>query len=153
MRAAIQRVSRAAVTVGGEQVASISRGLLVFLAVGRGDTPDDITYVAGKIVGLRIFPGDDGRFDRSALEIGAELLVVSQFTLYADTRRGRRPSFTGSAPPEEARARFEEAVAWFRTTGLAVQTGRFGEMMEVALVNDGPVTIWLDSADRHQPRR
>ncbi len=152
MRAAIQRVSRASVTVVGEQVASIGRGLLVFLAVGRGDTPDDIAYVADKIVGLRIFPGDDGHFDRSALEIGAELLVVSQFTLYADTRRGRRPSFIGSAPPEEASARFDEAVARFRATGLAVQTGRFGEMMEVALVNDGPVTIWLDSADRHQPR-
>ena len=152
MRAAIQRVSRAAVTVGGAQVASIGRGLLVFLAVGRGDTPDDIAYVTGKIVGLRIFPGDDGRFDRSALDIGAELLVVSQFTLYADTRRGRRPSFAGSAPPEEASARFEEAVARFRATGLAVQTGRFGEMMEVALVNDGPVTIWLDSEDRRQPR-
>lgn len=148
MRAVIQRVSHASVEVAGERVGAIERGLVALVAIGRDDTPEDATYLVNKTVGLRIFPDAEGRFDRSALDIGAELLVVSQFTLYADTRKGRRPSFTGSAPPEIASARFAEVVGLFEATGLRVETGRFGEMMDVSLVNDGPVTIWLDSADR-----
>jgi D-tyrosyl-tRNA(Tyr) deacylase len=148
MRAVIQRVSHASVEVAGERVGAIERGLVALIAIGRDDTPEDATYLVNKTVGLRIFPDAEGRFDRSALDIGAELLVVSQFTLYADTRKGRRPSFTGSAPPEIASARFAEVVGLFEATGLRVETGRFGEMMDVSLVNDGPVTIWLDSADR-----
>ncbi len=153
MRAVLQRVRSASVTVDGQTVGSIGRGLVVLLAIGRGDEPDDEKYVVDKTVNMRIFPDHDGHMNRSALEVGAELLVVSQFTLYADTRKGRRPSFTAAAPPESAAARFDDAVERFRATGLRVETGRFGEMMDVALVNDGPVTIWLDSAERHRSRR
>ena len=153
MRALVQRVSEASVAIRGETVASVGRGLLVFVAVGHGDGPEDSAYIADKVAGLRIFPDDEGRFDRSALDIGAELLLVSQFTLYGDTRKGRRPSFTQAAPPELASAEFERVVERFRATGLRVATGRFQELMDVSLVNDGPVTIWLDSADRHRPRR
>ena len=153
MRAVLQRVRSASVTVDGQTVGSIGRGLVVLLAIGRGDEPDDEAYVVDKTVNMRIFPDDGGHMNRSALEVGAELLVVSQFTLYGDTRKGRRPSFTAAAPPESAAARFDDAVERFRATGLRVETGRFGEMMDVALVNDGPVTIWLDSAERHRSRR
>ena len=153
MRAVIQRVNQASVSVRGETVASIGRGLVVLLAVGRGDTPEDIAYVVDKTAGMRIFPDAEGKFDRSALDIGVELLVVSQFTLYGDTRRGRRPSFTEAAAPAEASALFDDAVARFRATGLRVETGVFQEMMDVSLVNEGPVTIYLDSAERHRPRR
>ncbi|MCH8973501.1 MAG: D-tyrosyl-tRNA(Tyr) deacylase [Chloroflexi bacterium] len=150
MRAVLQRVRSASVTVDGQTVGSIGRGLVVLLAIGRDDEPDDAIYVVEKTANMRIFPDDEGHMNRSAAEVGAELLVVSQFTLYADTRKGRRPSFTAAAPPESAAARFDDAVARFRTTGLRVETGRFGEMMDVALVNEGPVTIWLDSAERHR---
>ena len=143
MRAVLQRVRSASVTVDGQTVGSI----------GRDDEPADETYVVEKTANMRIFPDDDDHMNRSALEVGAELLVVSQFTLYADTRKGRRPSFTAAAPPESAAALFDDAVERFRATGLRVETGRFGEMMDVALVNDGPVTIWVDSAERHRPRR
>ena len=153
MRAVIQRVREASVAVAGETVGSIGRGLVVLLAVGREDGPDDVTYLVDKTANHRIFADDDGHMDRSALEVGGELLVISQFTLYGDTRRGRRPRFAEAAPPEAAAARFDEAVERFRAAGLRVETGRFGEMMDVALVNDGPVTIWLDSADRHRSRR
>jgi D-tyrosyl-tRNA(Tyr) deacylase len=153
MRAVVQRVSQAAVSVSGETAGAIGRGLLVLLAIGRGDGPDDVAYVVDKIAGLRIFPNADGNFDLSVADVGGELLVVSQFTLYGDTRRGRRPSFTGAAPPAEAGAAFEDAVARFRETGLRVETGAFQAMMDVSLVNDGPVTIWIDSGDRHRPRR
>ena len=153
MRALVQRVRRASVAVAGEQVAAIGRGLLVFLAVAREDSPEDASYIADKVVGLRIFPDESGRLDRSAQEIGAELLVVSQFTLYADTRRGRRPSFTQAASPDVASREFDRVVDLFLATGLRVATGRFQAFMEVSLVNDGPVTIWIDSADRHRPRR
>ena len=152
MRAVIQRVSGASVTVDGEPVGAINAGLLVLLGVGRDDTPQDAEYVVDKIVSLRIFPDADGRFDRSVLDIGGALLVVSQFTLYADTRKGRRPSFTDAAPPDIAKAQFDAAVERFRATGLTVETGRFQAMMDVALVNDGPVTITIDSADRARPR-
>lgn len=153
MRAVVQRVSRASVSVGGESVASIGAGLLVFAAVGKDDADADADYLVDKIVNLRVFPDDAGRFDRSALDAGASLLVVSQFTLYGDTRKGRRPSFTDAAPPAEAQARFAGLVERFRSAGLPTQTGRFQEMMDVELVNDGPVTLILDSADRLRPRR
>ena len=153
MRAVLQRVREASVAVDGQTVGSIGRGLLVLLAVGREDTPDDATYVVDKTAAMRIFPDDEGQMNRSALEVGGELLVVSQFTLYGDTRKGRRPSFAAAAPPDAALARFDDAVERFRATGLRVETGRFREMMDVSLINDGPVTIWLDSAERHRPRR
>ena len=153
MRAVAQRVSRASVSVGGEAVASIGAGLLVFAAVGKDDADADADYLVDKIVNLRVFPDDAGRFDRSALDVGASLLVVSQFTLYGDTRKGRRPSFMDAAPPGEAQERFAGLVERFRAAGLPVQTGRFQEMMDVELVNDGPVTLILDSADRLRPRR
>ena len=153
MRAVLQRVRSASVTVDGRTVGSIGRGLVVLLAIGRDDEPGDAIYVVEKTANMRIFPDEAGHMNRSALDVGAELLVVSQFTLYADTRKGRRPSFTAAAPPESAAARFDDAVARFRATGLRVETGRFGEMMDVALVNEGPVTIWVDSAERHRSHR
>ncbi len=122
----------------------------MLLAVGREDQAEDAAYMVEKVVNLRIFPNEEGRFDRSSLDVGAELLLVSQFTLYGDTRKGRRPSFVDAAPPEEASAKFEEVVERFRATGLRVETGRFQETMDVSLVNEGPVTIWLDSADRQR---
>ena len=152
MRVLVQRVRHATVSVQGEQVAAIGPGLLLFVAVGDADDPADTTYLADKIVNLRIFPDETSRFNSSALDTGAELLVVSQFTLYADTRKGRRPSFTNAAPPERAAEEIERLVGLLRATGLTVATGRFQEMMDVSLVNDGPVTIWIDSADRHRPR-
>ena len=152
MRAVIQRVSEAAVAVGGREVARIGLGLLVLLAVGDDDTDTDAAYIAEKTANLRIFPDEAGRFDRSALDMGGEVLLVSQFTLYGDVRRGRRPSFSGAAPPDQARETFERAAARFEAAGLTVRTGRFQETMEVSLVNDGPVTIYLDSAERTRPR-
>lgn len=153
MRAVIQRVREASVSVSGESVGAIGRGLVVLVAVGRDDGDDDAAYVVDKTVNLRIFPNDRGKFDRSALELRAALLVVSQFTLYGDTRKGRRPSFFDAAPPDAASTRFQNVVERFRATGLAVETGLFQEMMDVSLINDGPVTIWLDSTERERPRR
>jgi len=141
------------VAVQGDTIASIGRGLLVLIAVGRDDEAEDAAYVVDKTVNLRVFPDAEGRFDRSALKERADLLVVSQFTLYADTRRGRRPSFTDAAPPEQAGAIFADVVERFGGIGLRVETGVFQEMMDVSLVNDGPVTIWVDSAERHRSRR
>ena len=146
-------MSKAAVAVQGETLGSIGHGLVVFLGVGSGDTLEDGRYLADKVLNLRIFPDDDGRFNRSALDANAGLLLVSQFTLYADTRKGRRPGFTGAAPPDEAEQLFSQAVDLFRASGLHVAEGRFAAHMAVELVNDGPVTIWIDSADRHRPRR
>ena len=128
------------------------------LGIGKGDEEADARYLTGKILNLRIFagvfPGDkENRFDRSALDVGAELLIVSQFTLYADTRKGRRPDFNQAAPPEDAQRLYEYTVDQFRESGLTVATGRFKEYMQVRLQNDGPVTIILDSADRQRPRR
>ena len=134
-------------------VGAIGPGLVVLLGVHREDTEEDATYLVDKIVNLRLFPDDQGRFDRSALETGADLLVVSQFTLYASTRKGRRPSFVEAAPPEEADALFRKAVELFRRRGPKVETGRFQQHMQVEIHNDGPVTLMLDSRDRHQPRR
>ncbi len=153
MRALVQRVSQARVSVGGEEVGSIGTGLVVFLAVGQNDDENDVRHLVDKITNLRIFNNGAGKFESSALDLRAELLLISQFTLYADTRRGRRPSFSSAAAPTDADALFQRAVELLGATGLAVATGRFQEYMQVALVNDGPVTIWLDSADRHRPRR
>ena len=152
MRALVQRVSKASVTVE-DVVGQIEKGLVVFLGVGQGDGEEDARYVVEKVVNLRIFDDEDGRFNFSAMETAAHLLVISQFTLYADVRKGRRPSFTDAAPPEEAEALFERAVSLFKETGLRVETGRFQQRMLVNIHNEGPVTIWVDSADRHRPRR
>ncbi len=153
MRALIQRVSEASVSIDGEVVGAIGPGLLVLLGVSRDDTDEDSSYIVTKVVNLRIFSDDEGKFQSSATDIGAELLVVSQFTLYGETRKGRRPSFTLAAAPNEATRLFERVVALFKETGLKVETGTFQAHMAVALVNDGPVTLMLDTADRERPRR
>ena len=152
MRALVQRVAGASVTVG-EAIEQIDRGLVVFVGVGQDDGEEDARYIVDKVVNLRIFEDEAERFDHSALDVSAQLLVVSQFTLYGDVRKGRRPSFSAAAPPQEARVLFEQAVDLFRETGLTVKTGRFQERMMVHIQNDGPVTIAIDSADRHRPRR
>ncbi len=153
MRAVVQRVTRASVVAGAETLGCIGPGLVVLLGVGREDDEETARYMVDKTVNLRIFADDTGKFDRSALDIGAELLIVSQFTLYGDTRRGRRPSFTNAAPPEEAAPMFERSLEMFRRTGLKVESGRFQAHMLLSIHNDGPVTIILDSADRERPRR
>jgi D-aminoacyl-tRNA deacylase len=146
MRAVVQRVSRARVTVGGEVVGEIGAGLLVLLGIAQEDLEGDADYLADKIIGLRVFEDDSGRMNRAAGEIGGGVLVVSQFTLYGDVRRGKRPSFDAAAPPGKARPLYEYFVARIRAAGLRCETGRFQEMMLVDLVNDGPVTILLDSS-------
>ncbi len=148
MKALLQRVSRATVSVGGEEVGRIGRGLVVLLGVANGDAEKDAQYLVQKAVNLRIFSDDAGKFNLSALDIKAELLLVSQFTLLADARKGRRPSFTDAAPPAQAEALFEYSVAQARATGLKVATGRFQQHMLVEIHNDGPVTIMLDSRDK-----
>ncbi len=153
MRAVVQRVSGASVSISGEVVSRIGAGLVVLVAVGRDDADADADYIVEKTVHLRIFPDSEGRFDCSVADVGGSLLVVSQFTLYGDVRRGRRPSFTEAAPPDAASARFADVVERFRATGVPVETGQFQAMMDVALVNDGPVTLVLDSADRRRSRR
>jgi D-aminoacyl-tRNA deacylase len=145
MRAVIQRVSRAKFTVAGEVTGDIGQGLLVLLGVGRTDTEAGADYLADKIVGLRIFEDDAGKMNRSVAEVGGAVLAVSQFTLYGDVRKGKRPSFDDAARPEMARTLYERFVSRVRASGLRCETGRFQEMMEVELVNDGPVTILLDS--------
>jgi D-aminoacyl-tRNA deacylase len=147
MRALLQRVSRASVTVDERVVGKIGQGLLILLGVGQDDSEVQVKTLVDKIVYLRIFGDDEGKMNRSLLDIGGEVLVVSQFTLYADTRRGRRPGFTNAAPPSIAEPlveRFKEAIAAY---GLTVADGIFGAFMEVELVNSGPVTIWLDSEE------
>jgi D-tyrosyl-tRNA(Tyr) deacylase len=145
MRAVVQRVSRARVTVDGEITGEIGLGLLVLLGVGRDDTNSDATYLAGKIAGLRVFEDDQGKMNLSVLDAGGSVLAVSQFTLYGDVRRGKRPSFDAAAAPEKARQLYEFFVEQVRATGLRCETGRFQETMKVELVNEGPVTILLDS--------
>jgi D-tyrosyl-tRNA(Tyr) deacylase len=140
VRAVVQRVSRARVSPGGE----IGRGLCVLLGVARGDGEDQATRLAGKVATLRIFPDDEGRFDRSVEDVAGAVLAVSQFTLVADTAKGNRPSFADAAPPEEAEPLYERFCAELRALGVPVQTGIFGAKMEVELVNDGPVTVVLD---------
>ncbi len=148
MKALLQRVTGASVTIGGVEVGSIGHGLVVLLGVARGDTEGDAQYLVQKIINLRIFADDDGKFNLSALDTGGELLLVSQFTLLADTRRGRRPSFVTAAPPEAAERLFDYAVGLARASGLRVATGRFQQHMQVAIQNDGPVTVMLDSRDK-----
>jgi len=145
MRAVVQRVSEASVTVEGQVVGQIGAGLLVLAAVGRDDDDAAFAWMAEKLVNLRIFTDDDGKFNLSLLEVGGAILAVSQFTLYGDCRKGRRPSFIGAAPPDEARDRFEVFVDHLRGTGVDVATGVFQAHMDVRLCNDGPVTILLDS--------
>src|SRR5579862_8921599 len=146
MRVVVQRVSRAQVTVDGEITGQIGLGLLVLLGVGRDDSEADAAYLAEKIIGLRVFEDDHGKMNLSMLEAGGSVLVVSQFTLYGDARRGKRPSFDAAAPPERARVLYEYFVQRIRAAGLGCETGRFQETMQVELVNDGPVTILLDSS-------
>jgi D-aminoacyl-tRNA deacylase len=145
MRLVVQRVSRARVTVDGAEVGSIGRGLLVLLAVGKADGLGEVEWAVEKIAGLRIFEDDCGRMNRSVEEIAGGVLVVSQFTLYGDVRKGRRPAFTDAAPPEPATRLYEAVCERLRGRGLQVATGRFAAMMAVELVNEGPVTILLDS--------
>ena len=145
MRAVVQRVASARVTVGDRAVASIRRGLLVLVGIARDDGRDAATYLVNKIVGLRVFPDADGRLNRSVREVDGGVLLVSQFTLYGDCRRGRRPSFDRAAAPDRARAVYEEIVDRFRDQGVAVETGTFQAHMMVHSVNDGPVTILLDT--------
>lgn len=146
LRALIQRVSEARVEVQDRVVGAIGAGVLVLLGVSRLDAADDAAYLADKIVNLRIFPDEDGKMNRSLLEAGGSMLVVSQFTLYGDCRKGRRPSFDQAARPEEARALYERFVEACRGTGVRVECGVFQAMMKVSLVNDGPVTVLCESA-------
>jgi D-tyrosyl-tRNA(Tyr) deacylase len=146
MRAVVQRVSRAKVTVNAWTTGEIGMGLLVLLGVGHADTETDATYLAEKVVGLRVFEDHEGKMNRSVQDIAGSVLVVSQFTLYGDVRRGKRPSFDAAAAPDKAQRLYELFVERIRSTGLPCETGRFQEMMQVELVNEGPVTILLDSA-------
>jgi D-aminoacyl-tRNA deacylase len=146
MRAVVQRVSRASVTVDGSLIGSIGPGLCVLLGVTHDDGEADVSVLAAKLAGLRIFPDDDGLMNRSVVDVVGGVLVVSQFTLYGETARGRRPSFTKAAPPEVAAPLIDSFVRHLRSAGLEVATGRFGASMEVDLVNQGPVTILLETA-------
>ncbi len=152
MRALSQRVSQASVSVEGQVIAAIKQGFVVFIGVGRGDSDVDARYLAEKIANLRVFADESGKFNLSILDIGGEVLVVSQFTLFASTRKGRRPSFTDAAPPEEAEPLVDTFVQFLRTAGLRVDTGRFQQYMLVEIHNDGPVTIFIDSEERLKPR-
>jgi len=153
VRAVLQRVRSARVLVDGEVVGAIERGVLAYVGVAEGDTTAEAEWLADKIAGLRVFPSDERPIDRSLLDVGGAALVVSQFTLLADTRRGRRPSFTGAAAPAVAEPLVDAVVEALRGQGVEVATGRFGAMMQVESTNDGPVTIVLDSTDRERPRR
>ncbi|MGQ9875538.1 MAG: D-aminoacyl-tRNA deacylase [Chloroflexus sp.] len=153
MRAVIQRVREASVTVAGEVVGAIGNGLLILLGVCHTDTAEDVELLAEKIAQLRIFSDHEGKFNLSLLDVGGAALVVSQFTLYADTRKGRRPSFTAAARPEIAAPLVDAFAATLRTRNIPVATGVFGAMMQVALINDGPVTLVIDSAELRLPRR
>jgi D-aminoacyl-tRNA deacylase len=141
----VQRVKEASVRVDGGLVGAVGRGLLVLLGVGNGDSDKDADFLAEKVLNLRVFPDDDGQMNRSVVDVRGGLLVVSQFTLYGDARRGRRPSYTDAAPPDEANRLYEHFVSRVRPSGLEVATGVFRAMMDVALVNEGPVTLLLDS--------
>lgn len=144
MRLLIQRVSKASVTINGGEIRSIGRGVVVFAAVGPEDTEKDAERFADKTARLRIFPNDDGKFDKSLLDVSGEALVVSQFTLYGDASKGRRPDFTGAAAPEKAEPLYRLYASALAGLGVAVKTGEFGASMSVEIVNDGPVTIWLE---------
>ena len=148
MKALVQRVTQASVSVNGEVAGKIGRGLVVFLGIARGDSKEDARYLANKVANLRIFADEASTFALSALETKAEILIVSQFTLLADSRKGRRPSFTEAAPPDKARELYEFFVNQVRSTGLKVGTGLFQEHMLVEIHNDGPVTLLLESKNR-----
>ena len=150
MKALLQRVTGASVSVAGEVVGRIGRGLVIFVGVANGDTEADAQYLAQRAVNLRIFPDEGGKFNLSVLEVNGELLVVSQFTLLADTRKGRRPNFIEAAPPAQAEELFGKFVDAARASGLKVETGRFQQYMRVEIHNDGPVTILLDSKGKIQ---
>jgi D-tyrosyl-tRNA(Tyr) deacylase len=145
MRAVIQRVKSAWVSIHGEIKGRIDQGLVVFLGVGKGDGPEDADYLASKIAGLRVFSNSAGKFDRSVKDVEGKVLIVSQFTLYSDCRKGRRPSFTDAAPAEVAQELYDYFMERMCQEGLSVESGTFQAMMEVHLINDGPVTILLDS--------
>ena len=153
MRALVQRVAKASVTVAEETVGEIGVGLAILLGVAKGDNEIDASYLVNKISNLRVFPDSASNFNLSALDIHADILVVSQFTLYADTRKGRRPDFNQAASAEEAKHLYEHTTQLFRDAGLTVATGQFQQHMQVTLQNDGPVTLILDSTDRKKPRR
>ncbi len=144
MKIVVQRVSDASVRVDGEAVGSIGRGLLALVGFGPEDGEEELDWMAAKLAGLRVFPDEDGRMDRSVADVGGALLLVPQFTLYGDVSRGRRPSFTGAADPDVAERLFERFLERCRETGLPVERGEFGARMEVALVNDGPVTLVVE---------
>lgn len=150
MRAVIQRVSSARVVVAGETVGAIEQGLLVLLGVTHTDTESEARWLAEKIAGLRIFQDDDGKMNRDVAEVGGKVLVVSQFTLYGECQKGRRPSFIDAARPEQAEPLYESFVNAFKAVGIRTATGRFGAMMQVELINDGPVTIIIDSPIKAQ---
>jgi D-aminoacyl-tRNA deacylase len=147
MRACVQRVSEAYVTVEGQETGRIGRGLVVLLGIGHNDGEAEVNWLADKIVGLRVFEDSAGKMNLSLAEVGGAMLVISQFTLYGDCRRGRRPSFTDAAAPELAERLYELFVDVVRRAGIEVGTGKFREQMLVSLVNDGPVTLWIDTAD------
>ncbi|MGI9427023.1 MAG: D-aminoacyl-tRNA deacylase [Bythopirellula sp.] len=148
MRACIQRVSSAQVVVAGETTGQIDGGLLVLLGVAESDTDVELRWLAEKTINLRIFPDDEGKMNRSLLDTGGALLVVSQFTLYGDCRKGRRPSFIDAAQPEQAERMYEQFVDYIAGQGVTVATGKFRTDMKVSLTNDGPVTLWIDSAEK-----
>jgi D-tyrosyl-tRNA(Tyr) deacylase len=145
VRALVQRVSQASVEVAGDRISEIGPGLLVLVAAGPGDGAEQAAWMAGKVARLRVLPDDEGRMNRSVLDTGGEVLAVSQFTLYGDASRGNRPGFTAAAPPEEAEPLVDRFTAELRELGVPVSQGVFGAHMQVSLVNDGPVTIWLES--------
>ncbi|MEM9184960.1 MAG: D-aminoacyl-tRNA deacylase [Planctomycetota bacterium] len=145
MRSVLQRVTAARVVVEGEVVGQIGGGLLVLLGVGHGDGDEQVRWMADKLVGLRVFEDDDGKMNRSLIDVGGQMLVVSQFTLWGDTRKGRRPSFVDAAPPDLAERLYEAFVAAVRARGVTVATGRFRRHMEVSLTNDGPVTLIVET--------
>ena len=146
MRAVVQRVKNASVRIDGEICGQINQGLLVFLGVSKEDTESDITYISDKITGLRIFEDENEKMNNSIMDINGEILVISQFTLYGDCRKGRRPSFDSAMRPSEAEEMYEKFVEYIKKSGLKTETGRFGADMKVELLNDGPVTIILDSS-------
>ncbi|MYD55013.1 MAG: D-tyrosyl-tRNA(Tyr) deacylase [Chloroflexi bacterium] len=153
MKVVLQRVSRASVSVDGAVVGAIDLGLLILVGVADGDSTSQAEALARKVAGLRVFADSEGRFNESLLDVGGAALVISQFTLHADVRKGRRPSFTSAARPELAEPLVEHFAESLRAQGVPVQTGEFGAMMSVELINDGPFTVVIDSADLERPRR
>jgi len=147
LKALLQRVKKASVSIAEELVGRIGQGLVVFVGVASGDTAEDINYLAQKVLNLRIFADSEGKFNLSVLDISGELLVISQFTLLADTRKGRRPSFVEAAPPEIAEKLFNQFLEQLKSSGLKIESGRFQQYMQVEILNDGPVTIMLDSKE------